>query len=215
MEIDHIFIFSDSKGREADQLVEFGLTEGSNRAHPGQGTTNRKFYFENFFLEILWVINEKEIQSEQTSVTRLWDRSQFLKNEYSRFGLCLVNSNATDTLFKQSEIYQPDYFPEGMSIDIITNENYPKLPWTFRLPYRGDQKPHTEPTEHQNGIKKLTGTEFEIPPDLDEDVFINHFQNFGHINFNKTNRLHLTLEFDHCSQKKSKIFSELNLTIKY
>lgn len=48
MEVDHIFIFSNNQGREADELINFGLTEGSNRVHPGQGTRNRKFYFEIF-----------------------------------------------------------------------------------------------------------------------------------------------------------------------
>ena len=41
LNIDHIFIFSNKGGKEADELVEFGLTEGSSRLHPGQGTTNR------------------------------------------------------------------------------------------------------------------------------------------------------------------------------
>ena len=107
MEIDHIFIFSCANGKEAGHLVEFGLTEGSNRLHLGQGTTNRKFYFDNFFLEILWVVNEKEIQSKLTAKTKLWERSQFETNGSSRFGLCLVNSSSTDQLFMSSEIYQP------------------------------------------------------------------------------------------------------------
>jgi len=64
MTIDHIFIFTTDFGKIADELIEFGLTEGSGRVHIGQGTTNRKFYFDNFFLEIIWVHNEKEINSE-------------------------------------------------------------------------------------------------------------------------------------------------------
>ena len=77
-------------------------------------------FFENFFLEVLWVIDETEIRSELTSKTKLWERSQFNKNNFSPFGLCLVNSKMTDKLFEQSQIYQPNYFPKGMSIDIIT-----------------------------------------------------------------------------------------------
>ena len=68
MEIDHIFIFSNNSGKEAKNLIEFGLTEGSSRVHKEQGTKNRKFYFENFFLEILWVINEEEIQRSNICV---------------------------------------------------------------------------------------------------------------------------------------------------
>jgi hypothetical protein len=75
MQVDHIFIFSNNQGREADQLVEFGLMEGSNRIHKGQGTTNCKFYFENFFLEILWVINEEEINQSPALETHLAYRS--------------------------------------------------------------------------------------------------------------------------------------------
>lgn len=215
MEIDHIFIFSNNCGKEAEKLVDFGLSEGSSRLHPGQGTTNRKFYFDNFFLEILWVVNEKEIQSELTAQTKLWERSQFEKNEYVPFGLCLVNSKSTDKLFEKSRIYQPDYFPKGMSIDIITNEKHPTLPWTFRLPYRGKSKAHNEPTGHSNGIKLLTRAEFEIPVESNRTEFKEHFRRVDNIEFKKGNRAHLTLEFDNLSQGRSREFNELNLTIKY
>ena len=215
MEIDHIFIFSNNGGKEAEKLVEFGLTEGSSRIHAGQGTMNRKFYFENFFLEILWVVDETEIQSELTSKTKLWERSQFEKNEFSPFGLCLVNSKLTDKLFEHSEIYQPNYFPEGMSINIITNEKNPNLPWTFRLPYRGEKKTIFEPTNHKNGIRKLTHTEFEMPFNKDEKEYKPYFKGCKSIKFKNGQRNHLTLEFDNITQKKEMTFNELNMTIKY
>lgn len=215
MEIDHIFIFSNNDGKEADKLVEFGFTEGSSRIHPGQGTINRKFYFENFFLEILWVIDETEIRSELTSKTKLWERSQFHKNDFSPFGLCLVNSKQTDKLFEQSKIYQPNYFPNGMSIDIITNEKNPNLPWTFRLPYRNKKKAHNEPTNHNNGIRKLTKAEFEISLNKGEKEFKSYFQSNENIDFKNGQQNHLTLEFDNKNQKKEIEFNELNLTIKY
>lgn len=33
MDIDHIFIFTNDKGKVADELVAFGLTEGGSRIH--------------------------------------------------------------------------------------------------------------------------------------------------------------------------------------
>jgi len=33
MTIDHIFIFTDFNGEVADELADFGLTEGSSRIH--------------------------------------------------------------------------------------------------------------------------------------------------------------------------------------
>lgn len=83
MEIDHIFIFSKNEGKEADNLVEFGLEEGSHRIHKGQGTANRKFYFENFFLEILWVIDEEEVNQTPTLETQLGHRANFNQNSSS------------------------------------------------------------------------------------------------------------------------------------
>ncbi len=215
MEVDHIFIFSNNRGKEASDLIEFGLTEGSNRLHSGQGTTNRKFYFDNFFLEILWVVNEDEIQSELTEKTKLWERSQFEKNGNSRFGLCLVNSKSTDNLFEKSEIYEPNYFPKGMSIDIITNEQNPNLPWTFRLPYRGKKKKNNEPIEHLNGIKSLTKVEFKTQTDSKKIDFEDAFKNVENIKFTKSDSLSLILEFDNIAQGKVKEFPELDLKIKY
>jgi hypothetical protein len=38
----HIFMFTDDHGKIADDLADFGLTEGSNRVHGGQRIINRK-----------------------------------------------------------------------------------------------------------------------------------------------------------------------------
>uniref|UniRef100_UPI00404B5531 hypothetical protein n=1 Tax=Gelidibacter sp. TaxID=2018083 RepID=UPI00404B5531 len=58
-------------------------------------------------------------------------------NHFSPFGLCIVNSDETETIFENAFRYQPDYFPQGMKIDIIKNEDQSDLPWTFRLPFIG------------------------------------------------------------------------------
>ena len=102
-----------------------------------------------------------------------------------------------------------------MSIDIITNEQNPELPWTFRLPYQVEKKANNEPKEHANGIKNLTKVEFEIGDDFRKTDFEDFFKDVENITFSKGNRKHLTLEFDNKTQGKEKEFLELNLTIKY
>lgn len=74
MMIDHIFIASQQQGKDAEQLVNLGFIEGSSRVHKGQGTTNRKFYFNNFFLEIIWVHDEQELCHERNKQMGLADR---------------------------------------------------------------------------------------------------------------------------------------------
>ncbi len=214
MNIDHIFIFTNDNGKIADELVEFGLAEGSNRIHVGQGTSNRKFYFGNFFLEILWVHDETEIKSELTKPTGLWQRANFKSNDFSPFGLCIVNSDETEQLFENALKYQPDYFPQGLTIDIIKNELQPDLPWTFRLPFKGQKKHENEPTNHSNGLAVLTKVRFEYRNNA-EDKSLDNFKNEETIEFVNTARNWLTLVFDNGKQGQQREFEKLKLTIEY
>jgi Glyoxalase-like domain len=211
---DHIFIFTNDQGKVADQLVEFGLKEGSNRVHAGQGTTNRKFYFKNFFLEILWVYDETEINSELIKPIGLWQRAAYHSNEFSPFGLCIVNTDETDKLFENAFKYQPVYFPEGMTIDILKNEHQPNFPWTFRLPFKGQKKNETEPTNHENGIVELTKIEFCVEKSYDEN-FTKSFLGQEKINFTQSDKTWLNLTFDNAKQGLKKDFEDLKLTIRY
>lgn len=214
MNADHIFIFTNDHGKIADQLVEFGFTEGSNRVHIGQGTTNRKFYFDNFFLEILWVHDETEINNELIKPIGLWQRANYLSNEFSPFGLCIVNNDETDNLFKNAYKYQPTYFPEGMTIDILKNEHQPDFPWTFRLPFKGQKKNETEPPNHKNGITQLTKVDFYVENGKDPN-FTQSFAEEQNINFIKSNKIWLNLTFDEGEQGLRKTFETLQLTVEY
>lgn len=214
MNTDHIFIFTNDKGKIADQLVEFGLTEGSNRVHVGQGTTNRKFYFDNFFLEILWVHNETEINSELIKPIGLWQRANYQSNDFSPFGLCVVNTDDTDRFFENAHKYQPSYFPDGMTIDILRNEHQPSFPWTFRLPFKGKTGNETEPTKHENGITRLSKVDFYVE-NISDLNFVQTFESEQNINFIKSDKTWLNLTFDEGKQGLKKTFEMLKLTLEY
>ncbi len=87
-ELDHLFICTSVGAPEADRLIEFGLTEGSPNVHPGQGTANRRFFFQNAMLELLWVRDSAEAESETTRPTRLWERWTGRNNGACPFGFC-------------------------------------------------------------------------------------------------------------------------------
>jgi hypothetical protein len=76
VEFDHLFICTEVGASAGDRLVEFGIVEGVSRIHSGQGTANRMFFFHNAMLELLWVHNPAETQSELIQRTRLWERWQ-------------------------------------------------------------------------------------------------------------------------------------------
>lgn len=214
MDIDHIFIFTDNEGKAADELVAFGLTEGDSRVHGGQGTRNRTFVFENSFLEILWVHNEQEIRSEDILPTGLWTRASFKLNDTSPFGLCIDNINETNELFGNAFKYQPNYFPKGMTIDLLNYSHNLCLPWTFRLPFKRDRQQQSKPPSHQNGIKSLTKAEFQFTAVNDKN-FLSYFEKEPTIQFLQANDNWLTLTFDNSIQGLEKNFDELKLTIIY
>ena len=74
MELDHLFLAVPDRGACGDPLVAFGLTEGSGNRHEGQGTANRRFFFPNLMLEILWVEDEREARSALTGPMGLFER---------------------------------------------------------------------------------------------------------------------------------------------
>jgi glyoxalase-like protein len=67
--LDHVFVCCAEGAPEAERLVRLGLTEGSPNTHPGQGTASRRFFFENAYLELIWVTDPREAQGEPAART--------------------------------------------------------------------------------------------------------------------------------------------------
>ncbi len=132
MKTNHIFIFCDNHEEASKELISFGFKEGSSRVHPNQGTQNRKFHFNDFFIEILWVHSLDEIQNHTTCESKLYERAKHKTNACSSFGLCLNYSKQEDELFANCFKYKPTYLPKNMYIEVLRNENSATLPWTFR-----------------------------------------------------------------------------------
>ena len=134
VELDHIIFFCAPGAPEADALLGRGLHEGPGNSHPGQGTVNRRFFFRNLYLELLWVEGYDEAQTGDARRTGLWDRWINRHNGCCPIGLVFrPSAPGTPTPFP-SWSYVPKYFPAGFSIevaaDIPTNE-----PLLFYLPF--------------------------------------------------------------------------------
>lgn len=215
MLIDHIFIFSKSKGKEADELRDFGLTESPGRRHPGQGTQNRKFHFQDFFLEILWVVDQHELLSGSTFQSKLWQRAQYQQNGFSPFGLCFRAAPPINLLFKTAIAYQPAYFPEGKTIAVLPNEEHPSLPWTFQLPAFAKDSKQTLPPTHSAGLHRLTKTTFEVTAKAINSAFAKSFAAHQELQFISGHSPLLRLQFDHGVQNKQHRFNSLPLVLEY
>ncbi len=95
-ELDHLLICTDEGAPAAELLVQVGLTEGSGNVHPGQGTANRRFFFHNLMLELLWVQDAAEAQSEVTRPTHLWEPLERAQPSMSEELEAIINTRLID-----------------------------------------------------------------------------------------------------------------------
>ncbi|HEX3396506.1 MAG TPA: VOC family protein [Steroidobacteraceae bacterium] len=155
--MDHAFIGCSTGAPEGDALLRLGFAEGSANTHPGQGTANRRFFFDNFMLELLFVAEAAEVQNEATRRTRLWDRCR-RANEVSPFGI-IFRSSVTPPASPPFPTwsYAPRYLPPGLAIQIAEGTTLAE-PELFYLPFlRRRATGTTEPVNHAPPIRRIRG----------------------------------------------------------
>ena len=134
LELHHFFILVDPGASVADRLVDLGMIESPSNTHEGQGTANRRFFFDNCALELLYVHDADGARNGPGSELKLVERSA--RHGASPFGLVLTNSDATDsrTPFDGWK-YQPDYFPAHMQFHVGDNSSDLSQPLCIYSPF--------------------------------------------------------------------------------
>jgi hypothetical protein len=169
IELDHLFICTAPGAPEAEKLVQFGLREGPPSQHPGQGTANRRFAFRNAMIELIWVRDPTEAQSQTTSRTLLWERWSGRADNSSPFGICLRPADPQDTEppFPAWE-YRPAYLSEPLSMN-IGDTGVEEPMWVYLSFMRRAQREQWF-TEHPVGIRQITGLTLTSPVPLRSPV---------------------------------------------
>ncbi len=165
IELDHLFVCAASEAPEAEELVRFGLREGPPNRHPGQGTPNRRFAFANAMIELLWVSDAKEVQSECPRRTLLWERWSGREGEASPFGICLrpADSKNTESPFPAWE-YRPAYLPHPLLMH-IGEAGVEEPMWIYLSFMRRVDREHRF-VEHPIGIREITSLTLTTPVPL-------------------------------------------------
>ena len=168
VEVDHVFVCACVGAPEAQRLIDLRLVEGSRNRHPGQGTANRRFFFANAMLELLWVEHEAEARSEAEPARRLhlWERWSGRDGAACPFGVCLRPSEGqSDVAPFPSWEYRPAYSPSGMPV--ANNSTVDGEPLVFYSPVhrRMDSAPadRREPYVHALPIRELTSLRIFTP----------------------------------------------------
>jgi len=205
LELDHLFICTTAGAPEVDELLAFGLTEGTRNNHPGQGTTNRRIFFQNAMLEFLWVDNEPEVRRPVIAPTHLWERWQYRHSGYSPFGLCVRPETGTALPFA-TWAYCPPYLPPPLQIDIAAVTR-PVEPLLFVIPFGG--RPDTfpadrrQPLEHACGFREITDLEMMIPNPEPLSSAVQFVHDTGLVKFRAGDEFRVDIEFDHGGQARS------------
>jgi len=158
MYLDHIIILASPEAPEADALLEIGLIEGTSNDHPGQGTSNRRYFMANTTIEFLYVHNIAEAMNGVGSKLRIVERA--IDIDGSPFGLVTRTDDGTKPAFPAWQ-YQPDYFPQGMHFYVGENSDNFNEPLCICMP-PALPKPDKSP-ESNNSSWNLTELQLSIP----------------------------------------------------
>jgi hypothetical protein len=162
--LDHIFVCCATGGPEAAELIALGLTEGSSNTHPGQGTANRRFFFHGGFIELLWVSNPSEAQSELSSRTRLWARWSDRATSACPFGIAFSPSGAdVPSPPFATWPYRPAYLPADKPI-LFAEDTPLREPELFYLAWPNPQASAThQPKVHRAPLLRLRSVSVGLP----------------------------------------------------
>jgi hypothetical protein len=147
-ELDHLFVCVSERGdAEADCLAGLGLIEGEPNRHSGQGTACRRFLLANAFLELIWVYDADEAQSEMARPLRLWERWSGRSAGACPFGVCLRPSRpGVEGHPFPAWRYRPIYLPEPLCFHVGTDSTATEGPLLVYLPFgcRPDTRPQVQ-----------------------------------------------------------------------
>ena len=207
-ELDHLFICSAIDAPEATQLINLGLIEGTSRTHPGQGTANRRFFFHNLMLELLWVHNPDEAQAEDIRQTHLWERWDGRDRRACPFGICLRPAASPPPPLERLPFptwhYRPPYLPPSLSIPVATNADVLTEPMMFYLPFAQRQDIHPEgkmqPLQHPIGLREVTQVTLISPHADSPSDELQALVESGLVQLQLGSAYQLILNFDEASQ---------------
>lgn len=220
MEIDHLFVCTKNNASIADFLVQNGFLEGTANRHPGQGTANRRFFFNNVFLEFIY-LDDKELICQFAKTTPSLDillRLTDQEGRYSPFGIGFRPTKQGEAVPFPHWRYQPSYLPDEYSIEVgMASSNEPLwffLDFSGRPDHVAEEK--RQPLFHPCGIQQLTGIQLTIPDDDALSHAANAVAMLDEIEIIRGKQHEIILTFDFARQnKKVSLMPELPVTIIY
>jgi len=212
--LDHIFIITAPGAAVAEHLIEFGLNEGTTNTHPGQGTSNRRFFLNDFTLELVYVSDANEAASGAGKGLGILPRSDDTKA--SPFGIVVRVADKHEKPDFPSWQYFPDYFDGKMCFHVGENSDLSMEPLCICMPPALPKRKRSSiPVEYRNPDWHLLAAQIDVPIATPSRV-LKQFGNMEEVTIRADRPHKLTLSFNHSRNSNTVDFSpQLPLSIEY
>jgi len=207
LELDQIFIWVKPAAPEAAVLEEFGIKHIPNTSeHLGQGTASKFFFFENAYLELIWISDENAAKQSMDRSGIDWRaRADWQQTGASPFGIGLhgISSPVDLNLFPLkywAEWMQPDtliHFAESATNNL--NPLYFIVPEYMSFATQSQQYPESIKKLvdlHPLGFKRLTDVKITVAAqtELSPIAALLGEQNIAHIETGTSSLLELIFD---------------------
>ena len=156
LELDHLIVFTDPGAPVVDHLERAGFRAGTPNDHPGQGTANRRVFFDNAYMEFVFVTDPDALASPQPQVVPTGLGPRFEVG--CALGVALRAITGHSPGFPSWQ-YRPPYLPAGASILMATSSNEIREPLIAVVPFgqRPDRYPsdRAQPLGHPAGPRSI------------------------------------------------------------
>ncbi|HKE37355.1 MAG TPA: VOC family protein [Candidatus Baltobacteraceae bacterium] len=156
---DHLVVICDPGAPQADALSALGLIEGSANVHDGQGTSNRRYFFHNAYVELVWVDDLDLARQEPAFRTRLWERWMRRHDGACPFGIALRPDDPADAEARPpfpTWAYHAPYLPPQVAIGIALATPLTEPEFLYLNFATSPQSKAREPLDHPLGLREIT-----------------------------------------------------------
>lgn len=159
-EVDHVFVAVGRGAPEMDRLRATGFEEGPENVHAGQGTACRRLFFENLYLELIWLADPVAADGPTIRRTGLAARAG-CEAGASRLGLALRPTETPGVAFPvDTWPYRPPYLPEDRAIPVACSSTVVEEPLLFFMPWGRQWSAPRIP--HPNGATRVTDVSLTV-----------------------------------------------------
>jgi hypothetical protein len=191
IELHHFFILTEPDAPRADLLLAAGIIEGASNDHPGQGTANRRFFFPNAMLEMIFIRDADEARNGAGKRLRIIDRLE--ADGASPLGLIVRPLGETPDIPFAAWNYHADYLPAGKHFLVGDNSDLLEEPLCVCSP---TGLPMTDPpADTINQELVLTGLVLSVPVEKPSETLV-AFAASGPIKLKSGKPHHMELTFN-------------------